>query len=108
MASPIKYQYLAPAIRAWNKNMARLRISVEWTIGKVSQLFKYLRVKEMHQPNLSALSPRFMVAVLLTNCHSCLYGSQTSTYFDCPPPAVEEYLATLHPLPSELAVEVAV
>eukprot|EP00697_Spironema_sp_BW2_P008062 gnl/Spiro4/22556_TR11125_c0_g1_i1.p1 gnl/Spiro4/22556_TR11125_c0_g1~~gnl/Spiro4/22556_TR11125_c0_g1_i1.p1 ORF type:complete len:160 (-),score=19.62 gnl/Spiro4/22556_TR11125_c0_g1_i1:29-478(-) len=30
--------------------------------------------------------------VLLTNCHTCLYGSQTGDYFSLHPPALEVYL----------------
>lgn len=34
----------------------------------------------------------YKVGTLLTNCHTCLYGSQISDYFKCNPPRQEEYL----------------
>ena len=34
-----------------------------------------------------------MVAVLLTNIHTCLNGSQVSEAYDCIPPSIESYLA---------------
>jgi hypothetical protein len=30
-------------------------------------------------------------AVLLSNFNSCLYGNETSTFFDIAPPTLEEY-----------------
>ena len=32
------------------------------------------------------------MAQILTNCHTCLYGNQTSQYFDVMPPELENYL----------------
>ena len=38
----------------------------------------------------------YIVAVLLANCHCCLYGDQHTTYFDCVTPTLEEYLENLN------------
>ena len=32
------------------------------------------------------------MANILANCHTILYGSQTSDYFDVPRPGLEDYL----------------
>ena len=32
------------------------------------------------------------VAQILTNCHTCLYGSATGEYFDLLPPTLEVYV----------------
>ena len=34
----------------------------------------------------------YPVANILANCHTILYGSQTSDYFDVPRPGLEDYL----------------
>ena len=34
----------------------------------------------------------YPVANILTNCHTCLYGSQSSLYFNLAPPVLEDYL----------------
>ena len=33
----------------------------------------------------------FLVATILRNAHCCVYGNQTSQYFDCTPPTLEQY-----------------
>jgi len=42
---------------------------------------------------LSPISKYYIAAALLTNIHTCLYGSQTGAYFNCVAPSVESYLA---------------
>ena len=34
----------------------------------------------------------WLIATLLANCHSCLYGNQVSQYFGVPTPDLEDYL----------------
>ena len=63
----------------FNKRMSAVRICVEWAFGKVLSLFAYLDLY-------------YAVAVLLTNCHTCMYGSETSSFFNLQPPALLEYL----------------
>jgi len=41
---------------------------------------------------LSPVSIYWFNAVLLTNMYGCMHGSQIADYFDCDPPAVEDYL----------------
>ncbi|RPB06403.1 hypothetical protein P167DRAFT_561165 [Morchella conica CCBAS932] len=47
---------------------------------------------QMSQVFLSAIGLEYRVAVILTNAHVCLYGSQVSSYFECEPPSLENYL----------------
>ena len=42
---------------------------------------------------LQPVAKYYNVGALLTNCHTCLYGSVTSSFFDLEPPKLEEYLA---------------
>jgi hypothetical protein len=45
-------------------------------------------LKVFHQP----VAVFYVVAALLANCHTCLYGSETSSFFKIAPPTLEEYL----------------
>jgi len=60
----------------FNKRMSAVRICVEWAFGKVLILFVFLDFKLFLQP----VGKYYKVAVL-TNCHKCLYGSETGSFF---------------------------
>jgi hypothetical protein len=45
------------------------------------------------RPYQSDIQKFWPVAQILTNCHTCFYGSQTSRYFNLRPPSVEVYLS---------------
>jgi len=76
----------------FNRSMSRLRVSVEWGFGKMLQIFAFLDFKKNLKLYKQAVGKTYMVAALLTNLHTCLYGSQTSTKFGCPPPSIQQYL----------------
>ena len=105
MASPMKLSSSSPEMLAWNRRMSAERITAEWTIGKVTMLFKFLGRREQHKVHQNALAWRYLTAIVLTNCHTCLYGCQTSKYFKCYPPSLDEYLSVF---PGYIAAEVAV
>lgn len=71
--------------------MASCRVSVEWGFGKIMQLWAFLdhaaNIKCMLQP----VGLYYPVANILTNMHSCLYGSQTGSYFRMQTPTLEDY-----------------
>ncbi len=71
---------------ALNKEMARARVSVEWGFGKVVTLFAFVNFYANQKFFLQPVGPYFTVASLLTNCHTCLYGSEIAELFDLPPP----------------------
>ena len=73
--------------------MSAVRVSVEWTFGKVIQQFAYLDFRKNQKVLLQPVGKYYMVGALLTNCHTCLYGSQTTTFFGVPPPTLEVYLS---------------
>lgn len=79
--------------RAFNLNMSKLRICVEWAFQKVKILFKILGKLDTQRLQLSPVAAHMRVAVFLANCHTCFYQSQTSSYFDCDPPSIQEYLS---------------
>lgn len=76
-----------------NKKMTKLRVAVEWGFSKIVQLFPFLDYKKNMKVYKQEVGNYFKVGVILTNCHTCLYGSQVSSYFGCDPPTLEEYLA---------------
>jgi len=75
-----------------NTSMSMVRESVEWQFGKVISLWAFLDFSKNLKLYLSPVGRLYRLGVLLTNCHACLYGNQTSTYFDVQPPTLEEYL----------------
>lgn len=81
-----------PERQHFNNVMSSLRVSVEWGFGKILQEFSFLDLKKNQKLLLQELSTMYHVAVLLLNCHTCLYGSQQSTYFNIVPPHLEQYL----------------
>lgn len=98
-AYPIRAQLLAPYRgdvandqNVFNKEMSRVRQSVEWGFGKVTTNFAFLDFKKNLKLLLQPVSKYYVVGVFLMNCHTCIYGSQTSSYFDCEPPSLTEYL----------------
>lgn len=98
-AYPLRPQLLAPfsgelseAENSFNKQMATIRQSVEWGFGKLKTNFAFLDFKKNLKILLQPVGMYFVVGTILINCQSCLYGSQTSTYFQCDPPTLEDYL----------------
>ncbi|GFO47414.1 hypothetical protein PoB_007391900, partial [Plakobranchus ocellatus] len=78
---------------AFNKDISSVRISVEWGFGKMSNLFAFVDFKKKKnlKLHLQPVGKIFLVATILANCHTCLYSSQTSEYFNLSPPSLEEY-----------------
>lgn len=76
----------------FNKRMSAVRICVEWTFGKIIALFAFLDYKKNLKLHLQPVGKYYLVATLLTNCHTCFYGSQTSQFFNIEPPTVHEYI----------------
>lgn len=86
-------QPLTQAEQEFNTAMSSVRVSVEWTFGKIIQLFAFLDFKKNIKVLLQPVGKYYIVGTLLTNCHTCLYGSQTSSFFNVPPPSLETYLS---------------
>jgi len=85
---------LPARLQQLNTRMAKLRISAEWMFKDVTSVWSYLKFSVglclLQQP----VGKFYIVATDLTNIRTCLRGQcQTSLYFNCPPPTVEEYVA---------------
>lgn len=77
----------------FNEEMSTVRQAVEWGFGKVISLFAFLDYKKKQKLLLQDVGAMYKTAVLLTNCHTCLYESQVSQFFGVEPPVLEEYLS---------------
>ena len=73
--------------------LSRSRITAEWGFGKIVNLWGFIDSKKNNKLFFQPLGTYYRVMGFLTNCHTTLYGSQTSTYFDCKPPTLSEYLS---------------
>ena len=99
-AYPLRGPIIAPFLglhltaeqELFNKNMSSVRQSVEWGFGKVLQLFPFPDYNKNLKLFLQPVAKYYIVATLLANAHTCLYGSQISTYFGLNPPNLEAYL----------------
>ena len=91
--SPFKGADLTEAQKHFNKAMSKVRVSVEWGFGKIAQYFAFLDFKKNLKVLLQPVAKYYIVASLLINCHTCLYGSVTGKYFNLVPPSLETYLS---------------
>lgn len=93
LSAPFQDPGLLTAAEArFNEDMSSARVAVEWGFGKIKVNWAYLDFKKGMKPYQCDIQKFWPVAQILTNCHTCLYGSQTSNYFDVLPPRLEVYL----------------
>jgi nuclease HARBI1 len=72
--------------------MSKVRECLEWGFGKIVNLWAFLDFKKNLQMYSAPIATYYTVMANLTNCHTCFYGGQTASYFECIPPTIEEYL----------------
>jgi hypothetical protein len=77
----------------FNQIMAGVRIAVEWSFGKVLQLFSFNDYSKNLKIDLQPVAKLYVISVVLANIHTCLYQSQIGTKFELMAPTVEEYLS---------------
>ena len=93
--APFSRRELSARENAMNIEMSSARIVVEWGFGLVRSQFSYGEKKSSQQTGLSAIGAYYIVAVLLTNCQTCLRRrNQISERFNnlIRPPTLAEYL----------------
>jgi hypothetical protein len=67
----------------WNKKLKSVRIAIEWNYGYTAALYKYLGLEsKLKLLQSSTVTKVYIVATLLRNCNVCLYGGQSSNYFN--------------------------
>ena len=82
---------LAAADVQFNKAMNAQRTSAEHAFGKVTAIFSALSFSRTQKILATCVSDQYRFAVLLTNAHTCLYGSQMTSSFNTDPPTLEQY-----------------
>ena len=80
---------LTPAMELYNKNMSKVRTSVEWIYGHVTNSFKSLDYKNNLKIGLSTIGKMYVVCAIIRNALTCMYGNQTSAFFAVEPPSVQ-------------------
>ena len=91
LQSPFRAQQLTPAMAEFNRSMSAVRVSVEWLFGNVINYLKFLDFKKDLKIGLSAVGKIYIVCARLQNAITCLYGNNTSKYFQLHPPEINEY-----------------
>ena len=71
--------------------LSEVRVSVEWLFGDIINFFRFLDYKKNLKIGLSSVGKMYLVFDLLRNAITCLYGNQTSEFFDLETPTLEEY-----------------
>ncbi|KAJ8915674.1 hypothetical protein NQ315_000606 [Exocentrus adspersus] len=83
----------------FNYFMSVVRQSVEWGFAKIIRDFSFLDFKKNQKLLLQDLGVMYKTGALLTNCLCCylccLYGSESSQYFQVESPSLETYLIVM-------------
>ena len=77
--------------QAFNQSMSKVRVSLEWVFGDIVNYFKFTDFKKDLKVGLSAVGKIYTTCALLQNALTCLYGNNTSAFFDMQPPDLEDY-----------------
>ena len=80
-------------MKVFNTNTSATKVSVEWLFGDIIDYFKFLDFKKNLKIVLSSMGKLYIVAALLRNALTCMYGNQTAEYLDLQPPSLQEYFA---------------
>lgn len=82
---------LSYAEKEFNRKMSQVRQCVEWSFGKIIQQFAFLDFNKNLKLFLQPVGQYYFLATLMTNAHTCFYGSQTCNYFDIECISIYEY-----------------
>lgn len=93
LQGPFRFGVLTNQMKAYNTAMSAVRSSVEWLFGDIINYFKFLDFKKNLKLGLSSIGKMYIVSALLQNALTCLYGNETSRFFDLDPPTLEEYFS---------------
>ena len=86
--APYHQGRLTQQMEDYNKAMGELRVYVEWLFGVIINSFKFSDYKKNLKIGLSNVGKMYIVCALLRNATTCLYGNQTSEFFDLEPPTL--------------------
>lgn len=74
-----------------NMAMSSQRVGIEWAFGKISQNTAFVDQYKVHKVQLSQVAKFYWLAAILSNAHTCLYGSGASVYWNVQPPTLGSY-----------------
>ena len=83
--------YLTPQKQLYKQSMNSVRTSVEWLFADVQNYFKFIEFKKNLKVGLGSFGKMYVVSALLRNALTCLYGNETSQYFQLDPPSLQDY-----------------
>lgn len=86
LQGPFRLGVLSEEMKAYSTAMSTARSSVEWLFGDIVNYFKFLDLEKNLKLGLSSIGKMYIVSALLQNALTCLYGINTSTFFDLDPP----------------------
>ena len=90
---PRGHQWLPIEKKCWNRALSSVRIAVEQAFSRTQVLWTYTAFHKGVEAGWQPVPTHFIVAVLLTNCYTCLRGnSNAGSRFLVPPLSLEEYL----------------
>jgi hypothetical protein len=75
-----------------NWAMKKVRVPIEWHYGDLASLYPFIDYKNNMKLMQQPVELIYFAASLLHNCHTCLYGNNTSEYFNCKPPSLENFM----------------
>lgn len=93
LQSPFRDVRPTQQMKDFNKSMSAVGVSVELVFGEVANSFKFIDFKKNLKIQLNSVGKMYVVCSLLHNAITCLYGNQTSQYFNLDPPTIEEYFS---------------
>ena len=92
-AYSLRHGALALWMVAENRLASGIRVAIEWTFGTIVMLNKFVDFCKGQKLLESPLEKHYVAAVLLANCHVCLYGDTHIEYFDINAPSLDDYLS---------------
>ena len=92
LIAPYQGAALTPDEQQFNRSMSLTRVAVEWTFAKIVSEWAFLDFKKNQKIYLQPVGTQYLVGALLTNFHTCLYGSETGQFFRLQPPSLEDYI----------------
>ena len=82
LQAPFRDRALTALMIDFNKSMSTVRESVEWLFNDIATYFKFIDFKKNLKIVLSSVGKMYVVCALLRNALTCLYGNQTSRFFE--------------------------
>ena len=82
---PFSGANVTEAQREHNAQMSSCRICVEWSFAEIRSEFAFQDLKDNQRLLLQPVGLYYVIAALFVNCHTCLYGNETSSHFKLTP-----------------------